>query len=52
MSVKCDVSTLECANISHSVTLVPRLKYSINLLDDIVKILKKKRHDLKNQTDF
>ena len=47
MSVKYDVSTLECANISHSVTLVPRLEYSINLLDDIVKILKKKRHDLK-----
>ena len=47
MSVKCDVCTLEYANISHSVTLVPRLEYSINLLDDIVEVLKKKRHDLK-----
>jgi len=47
MLVKCHVSTLEHANISHSVTLVPRLEYSINLLDDIVGILKKKRHDLK-----
>ena len=52
MSVKCDVRTLDCANISHSVTLVPRLKYSINLLDDIVKILKKKRHDLKKSNRF
>jgi len=47
MLIKCDVGTLECANISHSVTLVPRLEYSVNLLDDIVKILKKKRHALK-----
>ena len=31
----------------YSVTLVPRLEYSINLLDDIVEVLKKKRHDLK-----
>ncbi len=47
MSVKCDVSKLGYENISHSVTLVPRLEYSINLLDDIVMILKKKRYDLK-----
>ena len=47
MLIKCDVSTLEYANISYSVTLVPRLEYSINLLDDVVEILKKKRRDLK-----
>ena len=47
MLIKCNVSTLEYANISHSVTLVPRLEYSVNLLEDIVEILKKKRHDLK-----
>ncbi len=47
MLVKCDINTLEYANISHSVTLVPRLEYSKNLLDDIVEILKKKNHDLK-----
>ena len=47
MLIKCDICTLEYANISHSVTLVPRLEYSINLLDDIVEVLKKKRHDLK-----
>ncbi len=47
MLVKRHVSTLEHANISHSVTLVPRLEYSKNLLDDIVEILKKKRRNLK-----
>jgi len=47
MVVKCNVCTLEYSNTSHSVTLVPRLEYSINLLDEIVKILKKKRNDLK-----
>ncbi len=47
MLVKCNVCTLEYANTSHSVTLVPRLEYSINLLDEIVEILKKKRNDLK-----
>jgi len=47
MLVNCDVSTLEYAHISHSVTLVPRLEYSVNLLDDIIEILKKKRYALK-----
>ena len=32
MLVKCSIDTLEFENISHSVTLVPRLDYSINLL--------------------
>lgn len=50
MSVKCDVSKLEYTNTSHSVTLVPRLEYSINLLDGIVEVLKKKRHDLKKSS--
>ncbi len=47
MLIKCDVCTSEYANISHSVTLVPRLEYSVNLLYDIIEILKEKRHDLK-----
>ena len=34
-------------NISYSVTLVPRLEYSVTILDDIIKILKKKKLDLK-----
>ena len=47
MLVKCDVRHLEYGHISHSVTLVPRLEYSVNLLDSIIEILKKKRHELK-----
>jgi len=47
MAIKCNVCTLEYANTSHSVTLVPRLEYSINLLDEIIEILTKKRDDLK-----
>lgn len=47
MLVKCNVNTLENENISYSVTLVPRLEYALNLLDEIVGILKKKRDGLK-----
>ena len=47
MLVKCSVDTLEYENISNSVSLVPRLEYSINLLDEIIEILNIKRHDLK-----
>jgi len=47
MLVKYNVDTLDGENISHSVTLVPRLEYSVNLLDNIIEILKKKRSDLK-----
>ena len=34
-------------NISYSVTLVPRLEYSVTILDDIIQILKKKKFELK-----
>ena len=47
MLVKRNVKTIENETISNSVTLVPRLEYSITLLDEIVGILKKKRNDLK-----
>ena len=47
MVTKCNVCTLEYSSTSHFVTLVPRLEHSINLLDDITEILKKKRDDLK-----
>jgi hypothetical protein len=47
MLVKCNVNSLEIENISHSVTLVPRLQYSVNLLDEIVDILDNKRGELK-----
>jgi hypothetical protein len=47
MLVKCSVDTFEYENASNSVSLVPRLEYSINLLNDIIDILKIKRHALK-----
>ncbi len=47
MLVKCSVDSLEIENISYSVTLVPRLEYSINLLDEILEILDNKRDELK-----
>jgi hypothetical protein len=53
MLVKCSVDKLEYENMSHSVTIVPRLEYSVNLLDEIIEILKKKRNDLqKSNQDF
>ena len=47
MVAKRNICTLEYSNTSYSVTLVPRLEYSINLLDEIVDILKKKRDEIK-----
>jgi hypothetical protein len=38
---------LEQGTISHSVTLVPRLEYSINLLNGIIEILEEKCSELK-----
>ena len=52
MLVKCSVDTLEFENISHSVTLVPRLDYSINLLTGIIDVLEKQRTDLKNLNQY
>ncbi len=37
----------ECVNVSHTVTIVPRLEYSIELLNNIVAVLKKKKTELK-----
>jgi len=48
MLVNYDIDTIESKNASHSVTLVPRLNYSVNLLNDIIKILQEKRFELKN----
>ena len=47
MLVKCSVNSIDVENISHSVTLVPRFEYSINLLDDIIDILFSKQIELK-----
>ena len=56
MLVKCDVDS-EFGDISCSVTLLPRLKYSMTLLDDIIDVLAYKQTGLKNAnkifiTDF
>ena len=48
MLVKCNANSLDIENISHSVTLVPRLKYSVNLLNDAIDALDSNRNDLKN----
>jgi len=51
MLVKYTVDSLDTANISHSVTLVPRLKYSLNLLDEIISILDSKRNELRQSNE-
>ncbi|KEQ57054.1 hypothetical protein SCCGRSA3_01787 [Marine Group I thaumarchaeote SCGC RSA3] len=45
MSVKC--VEIDTENISHSVTLTPRLDYSVSLLEEIVDVISQKRDDLK-----
>ena len=47
MLVKCSVNSVEIENISHSVTLVPRLEYSMNILSDIIDVLNDKQIQLK-----
>jgi len=50
MLVKCSVPSDH--DISHSVTLVPRLDYSMNLLNGIIEILEEKYDDLKESNKF
>jgi hypothetical protein len=38
---------VECVNVSQTVTIVPRLEYSSDLLNSIVDILKRKKTELK-----
>ena len=47
MLVKCGVDSPDVENISYSVTLVPRLEYSVNLLDDVIEILNNKQNELR-----
>ena len=47
MLVKCSVNSIEIENISHSVTLVPRLEYSMNILDDVIDVLNDKQVQIK-----
>ena len=44
--------TLGFENASHSVTLVPRLDYSVNLLDNIIETLQEKRIELKSVNQY
>ena len=44
MLVNYSIDKMESENASHSVTLVPRLDYSVNLLDDIIEILQEKKN--------
>ncbi|MGY5147407.1 MAG: hypothetical protein ACW9W4_05365 [Candidatus Nitrosopumilus sp. bin_7KS] len=48
MLVKCSINSIEIENISHSVTLVPRLEYSINILNDVIDVLNDKQIQIKN----
>ena len=48
MLVNPDSQTTDIETITHSVTLVPRLEYSINLLDDIIYILFEKQAKLRD----
>ena len=52
MLVNYSIDTIESENISNSVTLVPRLDYSVNLLDDIIEILQEMRIKLKNTHQY
>ena len=51
MLVNYSIDSLEHENISYSVTLVPRLQYSLNLLDGIIDILEIKRNNLKKSNN-
>ena len=52
MLVNYSFDTVESENASHSVTLVPRLDYSINLLDNIIDTLQEKRIELKLVNEY
>ena len=52
MLVNYTLDSIESENASNSVTLVPRLNYSINLLDNIIKILQEKKFELKNLNQY
>ena len=48
MLVKYSLDALASENTSYSVTLVPRLNFSIDLLSSIIEILQEQRIELKN----
>ena len=52
MLVNYSLDSIESENAFNSVTLVPRLDYSVNLLAGIVEILQEKRIELKNLNEY
>ena len=46
------IDSLNHDTISNSVPLVPRLEYSLNLLNDIIDVIEKKRFDLSNSNQY
>ena len=52
MLVNYSIDTIDASNASHSVTLVPRLDYSVNLLENIIGALQEKRIELKNANQY
>ena len=52
MLINYSIDTIESTNTSHSVTLVPRLDYSVNLLNDVIEILQEKKIELKNVNQY
>ena len=52
MLVNYSLDSIESENASNSVTLVPRLDYSVNLLIGIIEILQEKRIELKNLNEY
>jgi hypothetical protein len=51
MLVKC-IDSVDCNSISNSVSLVPRLEYSLCILHEIIEILKEKRDYLKKSNKY
>jgi hypothetical protein len=52
MLVNYSLDSIESENASNSVTLVPRLDYSVNLLAGITETLQEKRIELKNLNEY
>ena len=44
--------SMRCTNISQNVTIVPRLGYSVDLLCEIIEILKKTQNTIKKSNQF
>ena len=52
MLVNYSIDTIDSSNASHYVTIVPRLDYSVNLLENIIGALQEKRIELKNTNQY